>query len=365
MQKVKKIGVLTSGGDCSGLNAVIRGVVFSAAEKGWEVVGINDATDGLFSRPMRYRKLAVADFDFPFASLGGTMLGSNNTGNPKLQRRADGSIEELSEDELNERFKSGIQELGISALVVIGGDGSMAIVSKYCKTAGISMIGIPKTIDNDAPGTDRSIGFSTAVSVVTEALDKLTTTATSHNRIMVVEVMGRGAGHLALEAGIAGFADVVLIPEIKYSYEGVINKLKQIQMSGKRYGLVVVAEGVKLPDGKHSFSCNGKNFKGISEYFAERLQSDGFNVRSNILGHIQRSGVPVPGDRVLASEFAVRAIELIANGKNNKVVVLQKGKITDMDLNQVLKIANTPVDPKGELVHAAQSLGIYLGEYEN
>lgn len=362
MQEVKKIGILTSGGDCSGLNAVIRGAVFAAAQKGWNVIGINDATDGIFSRPMRYRDLTVADFDFPYAALGGTMLGSNNTGNPKLQKKADGTFEELTEEELNERFKTGVQELGISALIVVGGDGSMAIVSKYCKIAGISMIGIPKTIDNDAPGTDRSIGFSTAVSVVTDALDKLTTTATSHNRIMIVEVMGRGAGHLALEAGIAGFADVVLIPEIKYTYEGIVDKLKQIQSAGKRYGLIVVAEGVKMPDGKHSFSCNNKNFKGVSEYFAERLQADGFNVRANILGHIQRSGMPVPSDRVLAAEFAVKAIELIAENKNNKVVILHDGKIAAMDLNHVLKIANTPVDPQGELVHAAYSLGIYLGK---
>lgn len=362
MKRVKKIGILTSGGDCSGLNAVIRGVVFVAAQKGWEVIGINDATDGIFSHPMRYRKLNVADFDFPYAALGGTMLGSNNTGNPHLQKKADGLFEELTDEELNERFKKGIQELGISALVVIGGDGSMAIVSKYCKIAGISMIGIPKTIDNDAPGTQRAIGFSTAVSVVTDALDKLTTTATSHNRIMIAEVMGRGAGHLALESGISGFADVILIPEIKYTYEGVLNKIKQIQAAGKRFGLIVVAEGVKTPDGKHSFSSNNKTYKGISEYFTERLQSDGYNVRANVLGHIQRAGIPVPDDRILAAEFAAKAVELIAEGHNNKVVVLKEGKVTDMDLNHVLKIANTPVDVNGQLVHTARALGIYIGE---
>ncbi len=357
----KRIGVLTSGGDCSGLNAAIRSVVFAATQKGWEVIGIHDATDGLFSRPMRYRPLTPRDFDFPYAALGGTMLGSNNSGNAHLQKKADGTLEDLSDAQLNQRFKDGVEELGLSALVVIGGDGSMAIVSRYCKMAGISMIGIPKTIDNDAPATEVAIGFETAVSVVTDCLDKLNTTAASHNRVMVAEVMGRGAGHLALQAGISGFADVILIPEIPYTYEGVVSKLREVKKQGKSFGLVVVAEGVKRPDGKHSFSENGKTFKGISEYFVERLQADGFNTRSNILGHIQRSGAPVSSDRVLAARFATRAIELLENGKDNRVVLSQNGRITDMDLNEVLKIANTPVDPNGDLVQTARTLGIYLG----
>lgn len=361
-KSVKKIGVLTSGGDCAGLNAAVRGVVFSATFKGWEVIGIHDATDGLFSRPMRYRPLTVADFDFPYASLGGTMLGSNNTGNPHLQRKADGSIEELTDAELDERFQSGIAELGLSALVVVGGDGSMAIISKYCKKAGISMIGIPKTIDNDAPGTDLAIGFESAVNVVTEALDKLTTTATSHNRVMVAEVMGRGAGHLALHAGIAGYADVILIPEIEYTYEDVVAKLKASQAQGKKYGLVVIAEGVKNPSGSHSFAGNGKTYRGISDYFTNKLLADGFNVRGNVLGHIQRAGSPVPADRLLASQFATRAVELIEKGETNRVVVYVNGQVQDEALDKILKIANTPVDPQSELVQTARNLGIYVGK---
>lgn len=362
MTKIKRIGVLTSGGDCAGLNTAIRGVTLSALTKGWEVYGIHNATDGLFVRPMRYQKLTMADFSFPYATMGGTMLGTNNSGNAHIQERADGTIENLTDEELNQRFKDGIAELGLSALVVIGGDGSMAIVSKYCKMAGISMIGIPKTIDNDAPGTDLAIGFATARSVVTEALDKLDTTASSHHRIMVLEVMGRGAGHLALESGIAGFADAILIPEIEYSYDNLLKRLQKSRAEGRKHGLVVVAEGVKTPDGKHSISCNGKTFGGISTYFEDRLRADGFNVRANILGHIQRSGSPVAEDRILASQFAVKAIELLAQGKNNRVVVHRDGKITDMDLNQVLKISNTPVDPNGDLVNTARSLGIYIGE---
>ena len=362
MTNIKRIGVLTSGGDCSGLNTAIRGVTLSAITKGWEVYGIHNATDGLFVRPMRYQKLTMADFTVPYAAMGGTMLGTNNSGNAHIQERADGTIEELTDEELVQRFKDGVAELGLSALVVIGGDGSMAIVSKYCKLAGISMIGIPKTIDNDAPGTDKAIGFATARSVVTEALDKLDTTATSHHRVMVLEVMGRGAGHLALEAGIAGFADAIIIPEVPYAYEKLRDKLLASRAEGRRHALVVVAEGVKTPDGKHSIAGNGKTFGGISEFFAAKLQADGFNVRANILGHIQRAGSPVAEDRLLASRFAVRAIELLAEGKSNRVVVHQNGGITDMDLNDVLKISNTPVDPNGEMVKTAMSLGIYVGE---
>lgn len=361
MTKTKRIGVLTSGGDCSGLNAAIRGVTLCALEKGWEVFGIHNATDGLFVRPMRYQKLTAADFVFPFATLGGTMLGTNNTGNANIQERADGTTEELTNAQLIERFNDGVKELDLSAIVVIGGDGSMAIVSKYCKAAGISMIGIPKTIDNDAPGTDLAIGFATARSVVTDALDKLDTTATSHNRVMVVEVMGRGAGHLTLESAIAGFADVALIPEIPYTYKGVLNRLKKNLAEGRKHSIVVVAEGIKTPDGKHSFSSSGR-FCGVSEYFAERLKKDGFNVRANVLGHIQRAGSPIPTDRILASSFAVKAIDLLAEGKNNRVVAYKDGKIVDFDLNYVLKISNSPVDPDSNLVKVAQGLGIYVGE---
>ncbi len=361
-QTKKRIGVLTSGGDCSGLNTAIRAVTLSALTKGWEVFGIHNATDGLFSRPMRYRQLTMADFEFPYATLGGTMLGTNNSGNPHVQEKEDGTTEELTTEELNKRFKDGIAELGLSALVVIGGDGSMAIVSKYCQMAGISMIGIPKTIDNDAPGTDLAIGFATARSVVMDALDKLDTTATSHHRVMVVEVMGRGAGHLALEAGIAGFADVILIPEIPYTYEGVLNHLNASRQKGKKHAIVVVAEGLKTPEGKHSFSGNGKTYGGISDYFAERLRQDGFNVRANILGHMQRAGTPVASDRLLASGFAVRAIELLAEGKSNRVVAWKDGKLADFDLNCILKIANSPVNPLGEKAQIARSLGIYVGE---
>ncbi len=359
---VKRIGILTSGGDCSGLNAAIRSVVFSAIERGWEVYGIHNATNGLILRPLAYHKMSLAEFEFPFATLGGTMLGTTNQGNPNVFPKPNGETEKLTNEEIIERFKEGLKKLQLEALVVIGGDGSMNIVSRYCQAAGVAMIGIPKTIDNDAPGTDLAIGFSTACSVVTDALDKLNMTAGSHQRVMVVEVMGRGAGHLALESAIAGFADVALIPEIPYTYEGVLNKLKKMREKGCTHSLVVVAEGIKSPEGKNSFATNGRTFGGISEYFVDRLSKDGFNVRGNVLGHVQRSGSPVAEDRILASAFGVHAVELLSQNKTNRVVAYQNGKITDIALEEALKIANSPVDPNGEMVHTARQLGIYVGE---
>ena len=345
MSEIKKIGVLTSGGDCSGLNTAIRAVACSALSKGWEVYGIENATDGLFARPMRYRQFSFKDFDFPYARLGGTMLGTNNSGNPNLQMTADGTMEELTDEQLVERFRDGAKELGLDALVVIGGDGSMAIISKFCQLAGIKMVGIPKTIDNDAPATDAAIGFATARNIVMEALDRLDTTANSHQRVMILEVMGRGAGHLALEGAIAGMADICLIPEIPYT-------------------LMVVAEGIKTPEGKHVFATNGRTFTGVANYFTERLSAepDKFNVRTTILGHVQRGGTPMAQDRILASAFAVHAVDLLEQGITERVVVCRNGKVSDMSLQEVLKIAHTPVDPKGQAVQTARGLGMYIGE---
>jgi len=364
MAQIRKIGVLTSGGDCAGLNVAIRAVAFAAMKKGWEVYGIENATDGLIARPMRYRKFSFSDFDFPYARLGGTMLGTNNSGNSNIQRSADGSTEELTDEEALERFKSAVNELGLYALVVIGGDGSMYITSQFCKKAGIKMIGIPKTIDNDAPGTDEAIGFATARNVVMDALDKLDTTANSHQRLMILEVMGRGAGHLALEGAIAGMADICLIPEIPYTYEGVLSKLRHLWSSGRTHALMVVAEGIKTPEGKNVYSANGRTFGGVGNYFADRLakEKDNFNVRCTILGHVQRGGTPVSRDRILASAFGVHAVSLLAKGLTDRVVVAHQGKISDMPLSKVLKIVRTAVNPRGEMVKTALGLGMYIGE---
>ena len=358
-KQIRKIGVITSGGDCSGLNTALRAVTFAAIAKGWEVFGIHNGSNGLIVRPMEYETLTLASFEFPFATLGGTMLGTNNS---NIMAHDNGRREKIADKVILERFKEGVEKLKLDALVVIGGDGSMPIIANLCKHAKIAMIGIPKTIDNDAPGTDLAIGFSTAREVVTDAMDKLDTTAASHHRVMLVEVMGRTAGHLALQSAITGFADAVLIPEIPYSYNNLVKHLRTTQKKGRGHALVVIAEGIKRPDGEYSMVNNGLNFNGVSQFFEQKLKADGFEVRANILGHIQRSGSPVAADRLLASAFGVHAIGLLAKGKTNRVVVHRAGSVTDISLRESIKLGTTGVNPKGEIVRTARALGIYVGE---
>ena len=217
MSEIRTVGVLTSGGDCAGLNAVIRAVTYHAVQGyGWKVIGIYDGTAGLFERPLRYRELTMQTFDGPLLREGGTFLGTTTKGDPLHYPMPDGSYRDLSP-----QFAEGVRELGIDALIVIGGDGSMRIVSRLCERAGVGMVGVPKTIDNDVHGTQWSVGFATALTVVTEALDRLQPTAASHHRVMILEVMGRDAGHIALNGGIAGGADIILVPELPYSIAGV------------------------------------------------------------------------------------------------------------------------------------------------
>jgi 6-phosphofructokinase 1 len=247
-ENIKKIGVMTSGGDCAGLNAVIRAVTLRAEHYDWEIYGILNGTEGLTSRPLKYRKLTAEDFNGPWMRMSGTILGTINKGVP---------AESLAD--LTEKFKTGVKELNLDAIAVIGGDGSMRIVSEYCKGAGINMVGIPKTIDNDTPITEHSVGFATARDVCVEALDRLDATAQSHHRVMILEVMGRDAGHIAMHSAIAGGADVCLVPEIPYSLKGIIKTLRNIKKHGRQHSLMVVAEGVKTED--------KENIKNISNTY--------------------------------------------------------------------------------------------------
>ncbi len=365
MQKIKRIGVLTSGGDCAGLNAVIRAVVYRAIlAYGWEVYGILDGTDGLTFRPLRYKKLSIADFFAPFARLGGTMLGSINKGNPFAYKMPDGSVKDLTED-----FGNGAKELGLDALIVIGGDGSMRIVGKLCKGAGMPMIGIPKTIDKDTPLTEHSVGFATALDVCTEAMDRLQTTAASHHRVMILEVMGRDAGHLALHTALAGGAEICLIPEIPYTYEGIIEKLRNRREQGSDHTLMVVAEGVKTLEGRNvtlGESAQDENIRygGIGHYLSEKINSepDNFNSRITVLGHVQRGGIPSAMDRLIAAGFGVHAVDIMAQGKNERMVVWRDGKVSDVSMEEVAAIGTARVDPRGEMVQTALGLGMYIGE---
>lgn len=360
---IKRIGVLTSGGDCAGLNAVIRAIVHRAIwYYGWEVLGIQDSTDGLCFRPLRYRKLGISDFYGPFARLGGTFLGTiNRGGNPFAYVMPDGSTKDLAQE-----FGAGARELGIDALLVIGGDGSQAIVSKLCNVAGIKMVGIPKTIDNDAALTEHSVGFATARGICVEALDRLQTTAASHHRVMMLEVMGRDAGHLALHTAIAGGADVCLIPEVPYTYAGVVNKLRQVRKQGGDHALVVVSEGVKTEDGQNVMlsTSEGNKYGGFASYLCSRLNKevDGFSTRYTLLGHVQRGGIPDPLDRLVASAFGVRAVDILAEGRSERMVAWQNGTVVDVPLSEVVAIGASKVDPKGILVQTARGLGMYIGE---
>ena len=265
MNNTKKIGVLTSGGDCSGLNAVIRAVVNAASQKGWEVYGILNGTDGLTETPIQYEVLTEHNYsDSAWPRLSGSYLGSLNKG-VKME-----SLEEMSA-----KFGRGVKELGLDAIVVIGGDGSMNICGNYCKGAGIKMVGIPKTIDNDTPITEFSVGFNSAVQVCMDAVDSLNLTARSHHRALILEVMGRDAGHLAMHAALAGMADVCLVPEIPYKIDSIINKLKAVKASGRNHAVIVVSEGIKNENGEHLIGAQNligeKVYGGIGDYLSAEI----------------------------------------------------------------------------------------------
>ncbi|MBR1649376.1 MAG: ATP-dependent 6-phosphofructokinase [Alphaproteobacteria bacterium] len=358
MSNKKRIGILTSGGDCAGLNAVIRSVVNAASLKGWEVYGIKFGTDGLTNRPLQYEILTPENFsDSPWPRLSGSYLGSLNSG-VKLE-----SMEELSK-----RFGEGARELELEALVVIGGDGSMNIVSNYCHKAGIKMVGIPKTIDNDTPITDSSVGFATAAQVCCEALDSLILTARSHNRALILEVMGRDAGHLAMHSALAGMADVCLVPEIPYKIDSIIAKLKAIKASGRNHALIVVSEGVKREDGEHVSASTNKIgetvYGGIGQYLSAELNKryKEFQTRVTTLGHVQRSGHPLAFDRILATMFGAKAIELLDAGLTNRMVVWKNNHIADYDIDDVVKEGTTLLNPHSDYVKAARACGMYVGE---
>lgn len=357
MSTIKKIGILTSGGDCAGLNAVVMSVVNAASQLGWEVYGIHDGTDGLTNRPLSYEILTETNFsNTPWPRLAGSYLGSLNTG-----------VKE-SQEVLAQRFGEGVRELGLEAVLVVGGDGSMNIVSTYCKMAGVKMVGIPKTIDNDTPLTEFSVGFNTACQVCTDALDDLMTTARSHHRALILEVMGRDAGHLAMHSAIAGFADVCLVPEIPYSLDGIINKLKAVKATGRTSALIVVSEGVKTENGDavtSSVNMVGEKINGgIGEYLSNLINSNyhGFQTRVTKLGHVQRSGNPTAFDRGLAVVLGTEAVRLLAEGHTDRMVALNSGKVTSFSLDEVVAAGTTGLDANSSYVKAAHAIGMYIGD---
>ncbi|BAB77093.1 ATP-dependent 6-phosphofructokinase (plasmid) [Anabaena sp. FACHB-709] len=359
MSKSRRIGILTSGGDCSGLNAVIRAVVHCASGKGWEVFGIRQATLGLMARPPQVSKLEIDQVD-PLLTSGGTMLGTTNKGDPFAFPMPDGSFCDRSSEII-----AGYHQLDLDALIGIGGDGSLAILRRLAQQGAINLVGIPKTIDNDIGITEHAIGFDTAVNIATEALDRLHFTAASHSRVMILEVMGRDAGHIALAAGIAGGADVILIPEILYSMDDICYHIKHRQEEGKNYCLIIVSEAVRTQDGEILTLTNRlgqSRYGGIGEYLADQISDRiGAETRVTVLGHIQRGGIASPLDRLVASAFGVAAVNLIEAAKYDYMVAWQNRQVITVPIEEAIAQYKA-VNPEDALVKTARGLGIYLGE---
>ncbi len=358
---MKRIAVLTSGGDCAGLNAVVRAVTQRAITGyGWEVFGIRQGTAGFLARPVDAEALHVSRFEGDLLRRGGTFLGTTNSGNPFDYPAADGRRVDRSEEII-----AGYRELELDALIGIGGDGSMAILRRLAQQGDLNLVGIPKTIDNDLGHTEVSVGYDTAVGVATDALDHLQPTAASHSRVMILEVMGRDAGHIALSAGIAGGADVILIPEIDYRIDSIAKKIVALRDAGRNFALVVVAEAVTTESGepvKQRQSGGAVNYGGIGHYFAERIaEATGAETRVTVLGHVQRGGAPTPMDRLMGTAFGVHAVDLIAEEKFDHMVAWSERRVTAIPIAEAIAGYNA-VDPEGSLVKTARGVGICFGD---
>jgi 6-phosphofructokinase 1 len=363
MKKVRRIGVLTAGGDCPGLNAVIRGVTKSAIlDYGVEVVGVEDGFQGLIED--RVRLLSYTDVS-NILTLGGTILGTSNTSNPfRCAVKARGKTEYR---DVSGVVRANARKHRLDGLVAIGGDGTMAIAHRLSKQ-GLRIVGVPKTIDNDLPETDVTFGFDTAVHTATDALDKVHTTAMSHHRVMIVEVMGRYAGWIALHAGVASGADVILIPEIPYRLGSVSRTVVNRSRKGKRFSIIVVAEGARPEGGdmvvarRVAESTDPVRLGGVGNMIARQLtEACGLECRVTVLGHVQRGGTPTPFDRVLATRFGTHAMKLVMAGKFGRMVTFKDWKISDTTLARATAGLRL-VDPRGPVVGAARSVGTCFGD---
>ena len=364
MAPIRKIGVLTSGGDCPGLNAVIRGITLHATENyDCEVFGIHEGHHGLLVSPPNIQRLSPALFSGELLRAGGTMLGSTTTGDPFAYPSSNGGVSDRSKEIIN-----AITDLELDGLVVIGGDGSMRIFDRLLTSAGIPWVGVPKTIDNDVPGTDFAVGFFTAVDVVGGALDRLQSTAASHRRIMVLETMGRDSGFLALYGGIAGGADAILIPEMNYDISYLADHVCRIRSGERGHVLVVVAEGVQSPSGETismPYYGSNKDFGGIGTVIADELvKRTGVSTRCTVLGHLQRGGSPSMFDRLLGSALSVHAVDVLMNTKAPRLAVWRAGRVTDVPMSKVID-GPRKVVPGTEMLAVAKGLGIYTGSTES
>jgi len=358
----KRIGVITGGGDCPGLNAVIRAVAKASANRGWQCIGVLGGYEGL----LEPRRTIPLDYQILSGLLprGGTILGTANRG--RFSAKVGHGESRALPKELLEGVRNGMDALGLSALVCIGGDGTLSIAQQMFEY-GIPIVGVPKTIDNDLEGTLFTFGFDSAVSCATDALDRLHTTAESHNRVLVLEVMGRYAGWIALYAGVAGGADVILIPEIPFSYESVCAKIQERESLGKKFTIIIVAEGACEKGGGFVTSASDARIGearlgGIGALVSAHLEKcTGKESRVCVLGHLQRGGSPTTFDRALCSMFGATAVELVAAGEFGKMVAFTGPQIGATKISDAIgKIKTVP--PDGNLVRTARALGICFGD---
>jgi 6-phosphofructokinase 1 len=359
---IQTIGILTGGGDCPGLNAVIRAVVKSAAlQHGWTVLGIPDGYDGLILSE-KVRPLTEADVS-GILPRGGTILGTSNRGNPFAYPVIENGQTVLKD--VSARLLENFRKLSLDALVIVGGDGTMKIGLELFRR-GTPIVGVPKTIDNDLSATEITFGFDTALHTATEAVDKLHSTAESHHRVMLVEVMGREAGWIALHAGIAGGAHVILIPEIPFALAKVAAAIDQRARSGRLFSIIVVAEGCRLvgdhsvlpQSGEYYTPKSGEVANAVGSWISREMRRE---TRVTVLGHIQRGGSPSPFDRVLSTRLGVAAVELIARGEFGRMVCLHCAAIESTPIEKAIGAVRT-VDPQGELVRTARAIGISFGD---
>jgi phosphofructokinase-like protein len=363
VKKKRRIGVLTGGGDCPGINAVIRAVTKRAVlEYDMEVLGIEDGYEGLIRG--RHRKLTYEDVS-NILTVGGTILGTSKTANPyayPVGRGGRARFEDLSQTAVRN-----VKKLGVECVVCIGGDGTLGIASRL-SDEGVPVVGVPKTIDNDIRGTDITFGFDSAVTIATEGIDRVHTTAQSHHRIMIVEVMGHKAGWIALHAGVAGGGDIVLIPEIPYHIESITETVTQRRRKGKRFSIVVIAEGAKPEGGSVSVSrvvaesSDPIRLGGIGFILGEKLEeASGIPTRTVVMGHLQRGGSPTAFDRVLATQLGVEAVGMAAEKRFGHMVGVKGSSFAAVPLGIVAK--GPRVIPRNHrLLKAARAVGTYLGD---
>ena len=364
---LRRIGLLTAGGDCPGLNALIRAVVLAATRRRWDVLGIEDATHGLidleYHRPLGNHWLTVDDVEDILAR-GGTILGTSNKSDPfRYVVERDG---QRVEADVSDRLMTNYRALGLDGMIWVGGDGSMRIAERLGEK-GMGIVGVPKTIDLDLGGTDYSFGFSTAVETITSAVDRLQDTAESHDRVMIVEVMGRNAGFLALHGALAGGAHICLLPEIPYRIEPVLAKIRDRCDSGLPYSIAIVAEGAAPAGTEPTYAgrpepgAMPKLFGAGARLAAELGPHLDLESRVTVLGHVQRGGSPNQFDRILATRFGVAAVEALERGEAGCMVSLRTPDIVTVPIAEAIA-APRRVEPGSPLLHAARNVGIELGE---